>query len=444
MYYKLSNYTFHFTEDGNNYIFSTISGALIEISEKLYSILKSEYTIKEKDLISNPVLQLLRDKKILCTEQDDKSYFNSLYVEYLNQSFQTSHLALTILPTERCNLVCPYCFEINKQQIDMSKEVQNSIINYIKKSSYASYSITWFGGEPLLRNDVIENLLEELSKLNNKKMKGHCLITNGTLLSPKVFEIFKRYPLDEIQITFDGLKERHDSLRCYKNGAGTFDKIKDGIINFANVFPKTRISFRINVDKKNQDEFKNLCEEIKGWFNDSLNVKYNIYPGIIQDKGAESCSSSCLNKFDELDFYMKIKSKGINYFHYPIRKRSGCIATSTSTAVIGSDGDIYRCWEDVGNKDYVVSNITSSVISNQNLYSDYLINGSKFNSSKCRICPFLPICSGGCPKERMKDYKESNINLCSLYRINDGILLKDIFKNIITKDIKRKEQFASE
>lgn len=433
--FRLSNYTFPIEFNGEHYIFSSRNGVLLRISDKLWTLLKNRHYLDEDLIMHNPVLQTLKEKQILCTEKDDSTYLNKLHVEHLSHSFQTSHLSLTILPTERCNLACSYCFEVDKQQIDMSNDVQIELFNYLRSTSCRTYSITWFGGEPLLRIDVIKNLLDELSKIRDKKMTHHTLITNGTLLSPKVYEVFKRYPLDEIQITFDGIKETHDSIRCHSNGIGTFDKIREGIIRFAEIFPKTKINFRINIGNNNRHEFKQLYKTIKSWFSCMSEIRYNIYPGIIKDKGAKSCASACMNKCEELNFYLDLKSSGIKYFGYPQKKTCGCIATCTSSAVIGADGNIYRCWEEVGKKELVISNLHEQLISNSDLYSNYLIQGSIFNDPTCRECSFLPLCSGGCPRERIKSENSDRTSLCSLYKINEGILLETIIKDEISKKL---------
>ena len=48
----------------------------------------------------------------------------------------------------------------------MSEETQNAIISYVKKQiqNYDGLRISWFGGEPLLRMDIIRRLFAVFSK----------------------------------------------------------------------------------------------------------------------------------------------------------------------------------------------------------------------------------------------------------------------------------------
>jgi uncharacterized protein len=69
---------------------------------------------------------------------------------------QRNKLELTIVPTNACNLRCPYCYQ-RPPFGSMSDSSAEHIISFIEKNvtKYKSLVIGWFGGEPLLRKDVI-------------------------------------------------------------------------------------------------------------------------------------------------------------------------------------------------------------------------------------------------------------------------------------------------
>lgn len=50
-------------------------------------------------------------------------------------------------------------------------------------------------------------------------------ITNGYLLTEKVVAMLPSLSISSLQITIDGMKAVHDSRRCLKLGAPTFDRI---------------------------------------------------------------------------------------------------------------------------------------------------------------------------------------------------------------------------
>lgn len=71
-------------------------------------------------------------------------------------------LDLIVLPTEQCNFRCKYCYE-EFQKGKMPFSIQERLIQYLKKNIYkhTSLSVSWFGGEPLIATDVIENLSQQ-------------------------------------------------------------------------------------------------------------------------------------------------------------------------------------------------------------------------------------------------------------------------------------------
>lgn len=428
MHYRLSTYSLPLEWEGNKYVFSSRSKIIVKIPTQLWEGLTVGKGFYKEALSSNRMIEKLHNAHILTSEKEDDLYYDKLKIDYLRSSFQTSHLSLTILPTQACNLCCPYCFEGEKKSVFMTEDVQDALIRFITTQPIKTYSITWFGGEPLLRPDVIESILEKLSKYQDKKLTRHSIVTNGTLLNERTYKIFSRFPLDSIQITLDGKKNQHDLLRCDAKGNGTFEIIKDNIITFGKKFPSTHISIRVNVSKDNMTDFYDIYAGVAEWFKANGITNYNVYPGIIKMVDGSFIGNNCLNRVEQQDFYLELSHKGINFFGYPKNKLGGCTATTTMSMVVGARGDVYKCWEDVGREDLIVGSLIDSDHYNDSLLSHYLLKGSKFASEECRKCGYLPICSGGCPKERIS--RDSvKPNQCSLYSINEGRLLKTVLKN---------------
>lgn len=76
----------------------------------------------------------------------------------LNNS-QADHLTLTIMPTERCNFRCPYCYE-DHRAADMEQFHIDAIKTYIaqKAPHIKGLNVSWFGGEPTLFPQYIEEV----------------------------------------------------------------------------------------------------------------------------------------------------------------------------------------------------------------------------------------------------------------------------------------------
>ena len=136
--------------------------------------------------------------------------------------------AASFLVSEDCNLACKYCFELggrNKQH--MSKEVARRGLEYLSenalKNSERHFSAMLFGGEPLLKPDIVEEIFSygvELAKRRNLHFSAS-IVTNATLLTPKIKAILNKYKnaVDiSVQLSIDGVKEVHDRYRVTRDG----------------------------------------------------------------------------------------------------------------------------------------------------------------------------------------------------------------------------------
>lgn len=387
-----------------------------------------EYILGFNNFVRNNIdsdfISTLRSESILTTEEEDIEYVETLILNNNIQNYSTHTIGLTILPTIDCNLRCPYCFEESKPHGLMSKKTADKLVEFIESHKCSqSISLSWFGGEPLLGRDIIEYLLPKIYSISNLSIKSHSMITNGTLLNEQVSKIFENYPLDSVQITFDGDKKIHNKRRFYNNGLGTYDDIIKNIEKFAIRFPDTNIALRINLDNKNKhtylDIFNNLSDHFKGY-----NV--SIYPGFLRaNRGCEN--ENFFSTEDHINFYKKIWKSGFYDFGYPQLCAKGCSATKTCSYIIGPNGEIYKCWEHVGYKDKIVGSIYNNELSNQKLFNDFIFRGNCLNDYKCKSCRLLPICSGGCPKRRLENLHENlGHELCTVYYGKNGEAIEDI------------------
>lgn len=429
---RLSIYSFVVIYNNKCYIYSTRNGAIIKIPKRVLDCLyKNNYRHGEsKDL--DQAIESLKNKNIISTQEDEVKFIKKHYMEFLKLNFQNSHLSLTIVPTEACNLKCPYCFEKDKNAISMSDQAIASIIDFIKSHASArTFDVTWFGGEPLLRTDIIKKFLMEFENITIPKFIGHSIITNGTLIDNKAISLFKRFPLNSMQITIDGNKNRHNKLRFKADGTGTYDLILSNTLKFAKENDKTHISVRINIDKNNCTDYLSIYKSINNTLTGIKNI--NIYPGILKGENVCDQSNTFLTNEELSNFYTTLMNEGLNYHRFPKIQVGGCTATNLTSVVIGADGTFYSCWEDIGNKRHAIGSINNPYSLKSELLTNYLMNGNKFNDHKCLKCGFFPICTGGCPKKRLQCSNEIEKNeLCCQYAVNQNTLLKLILSKILT------------
>lgn len=98
----------------------------------------------------------------------------------------------------------------------------------------------------------------------------------------------------------------------------------------------------------------------------------------------------------------------------------------TNGFVIGSEGEIYKCWSEVGNLHKSVGNIRYPEKMDSEKNSKYIIGGSCFEAEECKTCAILPICQGGCPIERISNlFEGTHYEMCSIYK-DPRILAKSL------------------
>jgi radical SAM protein with 4Fe4S-binding SPASM domain len=172
-------------------------------------------------------------------------------------------MQLDIELTERCNNDCHHCY-INLSAGDPSakgKEMTASEIKLVLEDAAALGCLTvkLTGGEPLLRDDFEEIYLDA-----RKKGLRVALLTNGTLITPRLAGIFRKVPpLEKIVVSVYGLDEA--SYEAVSGVAGSYAAFKKGIdlmlrndVPFelkSGILPLSRSAFR---------EFENYAGEIPG------------------------------------------------------------------------------------------------------------------------------------------------------------------------------------
>ncbi len=182
-----------------------------------------------------------------------------------------SQLRVTLLTTLQCNFACDYCIQgdhadYNATAAKMSLETAARVASWMESRLNAlgspRFTLTFFGGEPLLNLPVVYALAERMWEACTRRgveMRIN-IITNGLLLTEAVVDRLLPYGLAGVKITLDGDRAAHDSLRPLRGGQGTFDRI---VANMAKVAPKVRLSVGGNFDLSNADSFPGLLDFLR-------------------------------------------------------------------------------------------------------------------------------------------------------------------------------------
>jgi len=422
---KLSRFN-HFQpwRDGYYIAYNAMSGAVAlmttenfevyrRIEEKLAADGEPGFTDPEKELVKQ-----LEYGLFMCA--DDLDEVESLKFRHHLDRYDRTMLGLVLAPTLACNMACKYCYEANKKG-RLSSQTTEKLIDFVEKRApgIAGLSVNWYGGEPLLAMDIIGDLTETFMDLSKeyKFEYGASMISNGYLLTPETTDRLKDYKVAMIQITLDGPARIHNEKRPLKNGRPSFETI---IENIKYAVDKISIGIRVNVDRSFTPE---IIQELLQQLTDAgLQEKVGLYFGQLEasTQVCSNISESCYETADfskiEIEYYRLLLQNGFRIDRLPSPMSTFCMSQVVNSFLVDPDGDIYKCFNHVGNKSTVMGNIAEE-INYQNPNFMRLFKFQVFDDETCRSCKFLPICMGGCPSRRM-DRGLVGEQLCDSWRHN--------------------------
>ena len=277
-------------------------------------------------------------------------------------------------------------------------------------------SINWFGGEPLLKTELLKKLSLKFMDMCNKKNCTYkaSITTNGYLLSSKNITLLKEINVDDIQVTLDGPPDIHNLRRPLTNGAGTFETILNNLNKAAGEFKTIRV--RVNVDKKTIERVDELLEILEP-------LKEVIYIGFYPVSFPGGCydETNCLkgSEFSGLNLALLQKA-----YERGFRIVSGFVSTGLvycgayqlDTLIVSPDGNIYKCVVDIGKEERKIGYLGENGI--EYIYPKMLPWAAyePFDEEECRNCKVLPACMGGCLKFLEKKDNESKEKRCAFKR----------------------------
>ena len=402
MDYKSSYYNFIYDDLGTDktVFYNSSTGALAIVKDAQYQEYKN-YINNHREFEDKEFFENLKKCGYIVPNSIDEKFM--LHLRLMENRYTGNTLFLTIAPTMACNFRCVYCFEKghygNKK---MDEETSNNVFAFFKEKAKGVKRalVSWYGGEPLLGMTIIEKLAPKFIEYceNNNIQYSSNIITNGYLFTKEIAQKLSSMGVKWAQITLDGSKEIHDQRRPLINGQGTFDIIMKNIIETKGVLP---VALRINVDKNNIKQADEIVQILRN--HDLLNTVHPYLGHVIsynEGYSEDLCLSSELYSKENTDFIMRnslpFKSS------YPTPKGHYCSADYCNGWVIDDQGNLYKCWNDIGMLDYSIGNINCSPIINKTVYySQYMMFNPK-NNSMCEVCKMAPICLGGCPHSRLE------------------------------------------
>lgn len=142
--------------------------------------------------------------------------------------------------TNKCNLRCLHCYNQSGDNVCINDELTDEeLIRLINETiKMKPINVCLAGGEPLLRKELVFEILGLLSKNNILSS----MVSNGLLLDEETANELKKAGINRLQISLDGLETSHDRLRdkigAFKSAMKCIDILKDkGISTYLGFVP---------------------------------------------------------------------------------------------------------------------------------------------------------------------------------------------------------------
>ncbi len=309
-------------------------------------------------------------------------------------------LRMDLAVTFRCQNNCIHCYAGGPHETnELSTRQWKKVIDRVHEAGV--FIATFTGGEPTLRYDLPELLLYAQNK---GIVTG--LVTNGRRLKDKSYvETLEKSGLDFVQITLESHRGKaHDLMTASR---GSWNETIEGIKNA--VQSHIYITTNSTLSRFNAQDFPETVDFIKGLGIAAFGCNSLIHSG----KATEIIEFALpMETLDEL--LPKIRDRahelGLRFLWYtptqycrldPIKLGLGvksCTAANVNMCV-GPNGDVYPCqsyFESLGN---ILTDGWKEIWNNKLAVS---IRNREYAEPKCKDCPQLQVCGGGCPLELQK------------------------------------------
>lgn len=314
-------------------------------------------------------------------------------------------LTLTILPTLQCNFRCNYCYEDFKNDRITASTI-DGIVAFVKKNiqRFDRLFVDWFGGEPLLEINAINELSQKLIQVcrDYKKPYIASMTTNGYLLTENVFKSMLHNKILSYQITLDGEEQNHNRNRHLVNGGETYSTILKNLQDIKeHIKAYFSIIIRTNLTLDMSERIEAYIEFLHNNFGDDRRFSFLFRP--VGNWGGERVSqmqSEMITDFSSVLDKMARSKIQLNYGVYYNSLRNGiCEAAKRNSYVIKPSGEVCKCTALLDSADNQIGRLDSNgdMILNKDLLSKWIYRFDKM-PDKCISCSMLPTCgNSSCP-----------------------------------------------
>lgn len=304
---------------------------------------------------------------------------------------------LTLHLTSNCNMNCSYCYN-NKQeyQQDMTFAIAQKAIDFAVNQTFSrTINVTFVGGEPLLKKDLIRQIVKYCNKLNEKTFL-FSILTNGLLLDNDFID-FSLLNNIAISLSLDGIEKSHNLYRKIGDN-GTWDIINLKFELLISKIPESMILITLN-----PETVIYLSESIlyligNGAKSISISLNYvfswqNEHLTLLRSQLIKIAKFYRLCYEENNIFYLNIFDGRIHSLIDGFVNKGRCDSNGNHLS-IAPNGDLFPCIAFVKkNSDYKIGNIDSGIVVNK--FNEFQKNRAMSNNI-CYNCDIKDRCFNWC------------------------------------------------
>ncbi len=241
--------------------------------------------------------------------------------------------------TKKCALQCEHCYEwenLNKKET-LSPENLKSIIAKIQQRGVSQ--IHFSGGEPLLKVDLLIDILNSA-----KKETDFWVLTSGFKLTSDNASKLKKAGLNGVMISLDHFEpEKHNLFRGFKEAYYWVEKGVQNAIDNQLVVALSLCTTKEFTNLDNLITYANLAKKMGVSFIQLLEPKavghYSEKDVSLSDDQIKLLE----NFYLEMNYNPKYKEYPLISYHGYYQRRQGCYAAGNRSFYVDPDGDINAC-----------------------------------------------------------------------------------------------------
>jgi uncharacterized protein len=364
---------------------------------------------------------------------------------------------ILIMVTQTCNLACTYCYGGggtygSPNKLLSEQDALRAVEIMLERAPHKRrFTVTFFGGEPLLNFPLVRRIVEHCTQLgDSRKLQfDYTMTTNGTIVTAEIIAFLKTHRFT-LMVSYDGPGQ--DAHRPFATGGSSDAVVRSNLQRLA----EAGIPFQLRAtltkqfakeetidqlvqigrslgNKKvatssvsaNRNEIFPANEELTLDPEDGSRLQ-NVYRRLTeQNLQVAQAGSDGRAIVDSSGFIVRALAEGKAVGLGRCGAGLGMVAAST-------DGNLYPCHRFVGLKEYALGTLESGV--DPEKVQSFFEQADAANKEKCQVCFARQICGGFCfynisdgnggfmpPDERECDHFRQNVKfaLATLLRLQD-------------------------